>query len=80
MRNGASFFFIVVYLHTLKRSLLYSLIHIPEKVYGSVGVIILLLMILTAFLRLCFALGSNELLGGNSYFTNLSTAFPIIRK
>lgn len=51
---------------------------IQGKVFGSTGVIILLLMILTAFLRICFTLGSNELLGGNRDFTNLSTAIPLI--
>jgi len=54
--------------------------HILGKRFGSVGVVILLLMILTAFLRLCATLGSNEFLGRNSYFTNLSTAIPLIRK
>jgi quinol-cytochrome oxidoreductase complex cytochrome b subunit len=54
-------------------------IHIRGKLFGSVGVVILLLMILTAFLGVCVALGTNELLGGHCYFTNLSTAIPLIR-
>ena len=41
------------------------LFYILDIGYGIVGVIILLLMILTAFLGLCFSLGTNELLGCN---------------
>ena len=55
-------------------------IRIQDKAFGSTGVIILLLMILTAFLRIRFTLGTNEFLGGYSNFTNLSTAIPFIRK
>jgi ubiquinol-cytochrome c reductase cytochrome b subunit len=47
--NGASMFFIVVYIHTF-RGLYYSSFVYPRQLLWCVGVIILLLMILTAFL------------------------------
>ena len=73
------FFYSSILTH-IKEVYIMALLHILVKLFGGVGVIILLLMILTAFLGLCFTLGSNELLGRYCYFTNLSTAIPIIRK
>ena len=39
------------------------LLFIQENGYGIIGALILFLMIVTAFLRLCITLGSNEFLG-----------------
>ncbi len=47
--NGASMFFIVVYIHTF-RGLYYGSFAHPREALWCVGVIILLLMILTAFM------------------------------
>ncbi len=60
--NGASMFFIVVYMHTF-RGLYYSSYLYPKEALWVVGVVILLLMILTAFMGLRSALGSNVVLG-----------------
>lgn len=60
--NGASMFFIVVYMHTF-RGLYYSSYLYPKEALWVVGVVILLLMILTAFMGVCFAVGSNVFLG-----------------
>ena len=74
--NGASFFFIIVYLHIL-RSLLYgSYIGIRKNTW-RIGVIIFILMILTAFI------GYSLVLGQMSYWavtviTSLLTIIPYI--
>jgi ubiquinol-cytochrome c reductase cytochrome b subunit len=47
--NGASLFFIVVYLHVF-RGLYYSSYSRPRELVWIIGVVILLLMILTAFI------------------------------
>jgi quinol-cytochrome oxidoreductase complex cytochrome b subunit len=47
--NGASLFFIVVYLHVF-RGMYYSSYAKPRELVWIIGVIILLLMILTAFI------------------------------
>ena len=47
--NGASFFFMVVYAHIF-RGLYYGSYLLPRRAVWNVGVIILLVMILTAFL------------------------------
>jgi len=48
--NGASMFFIVVYLHMF-RSLYYCSYASPREAVWCIGIIILLLMIITAFIR-----------------------------
>lgn len=47
--NGASFFFIFVYLH-IGRGLYYGSYRSPRTLLWAVGVIILIVMIVTAFL------------------------------
>lgn len=47
--NGASLFFIIVYLHVF-RGLYYSSYSKPRELVWIIGVVILLLMILTAFI------------------------------
>jgi len=65
--NGASVFFIVVYLHML-RALMHGSFLYPRHLLWTTGVIIFLLMIATAFFWLCFAVRTNEFLGCNSNY------------
>ena len=60
--NGASFFFIVVYIHIF-RGLYYGSYKAPRELLWILGVMILLLMMATAFMGVCFAMGADELLG-----------------
>lgn len=53
--NGASLFFTVVYLHIL-RGLYYSSGNQPREILWISGVVILLLMIITAFIGLLYSL------------------------
>lgn len=72
--NGASMFFIVVYVHT-SRGLYYgSYVH-PRQYLWSVGVIILLLMILTAFLGYVLPWGQMSFWAA-TVITNLLSALP----
>lgn len=65
--NGASIFFIVVYIHIF-RGMYYSSYLYPRQKVWYIGVIILLLMILTAFLGYVLPWGSNVILGCNSNY------------
>lgn len=70
--NGASFFFIVVYMHFF-RALFYGSFMYPRRLLWCSGVIILLLMIITSFQDMCY-MGTNVLLG--SYvITNLALLY-----
>jgi len=69
--NGASFFFIVVYLH-LFRGLYYGSYFYPTYVV-VLGVIILLLMIITSFSDMYY-MGANVLSGGY-VITNLALQY-----
>jgi quinol-cytochrome oxidoreductase complex cytochrome b subunit len=74
--NGASMFFIVVYTHTF-RGLYYTSYAYPRQHLWSVGVIILLLMILTAFLGYVLPWGQMSFWGA-TVITNLVSAVPKI--
>jgi len=74
--NGASMFFIVVYTHTF-RGLYYTSYAYPRQHLWSVGVIILLLMILTAFLGYVLPWGQMSFWGA-TVITNLVSAVPQI--
>eukprot|EP01116_Phalansterium_solitarium_P017653 TRINITY_DN43_c0_g2_i1.p1 TRINITY_DN43_c0_g2~~TRINITY_DN43_c0_g2_i1.p1 ORF type:complete len:372 (-),score=-90.82 TRINITY_DN43_c0_g2_i1:1678-2793(-) len=76
--NGASMFFIVVYLHTF-RGLYYSSFAYPRQALWIVGVIILFLMIVTAFLGYVLPWGQMSYWGA-TVITNLVTALPVIGK
>ena len=65
--NGASMFFLAVYIHIF-RSLFYGSYKSPREIIWIIGIIIYLLMMAAAFIGLCFALGSNEFLGSDSYY------------
>ncbi|KAN0033159.1 hypothetical protein ACTA71_006757 [Dictyostelium dimigraforme] len=62
--NGASFFFIVVYVHML-RGLYFGSYQKPNAMLWVSGVVIFLLLIITGFLGYVLPMGSNELLGSN---------------
>jgi ubiquinol-cytochrome c reductase cytochrome b/c1 subunit len=76
--NGASMFFIVVYLHSF-RGLYYSSFTHPRQFLWIVGVAILLLMIITAFLGYVLPWGQMSFWGA-TVITNLLTAIPVVGK
>jgi quinol-cytochrome oxidoreductase complex cytochrome b subunit len=74
--NGASAFFIVVYVHTF-RGIYYGSFTYPRQSVWVVGSIILFLMILTAFLGYVLPWGQMSLWGA-TVITNLVSAVPKI--
>jgi len=74
--NGASMFFLVVYAHTF-RGLYYGSYTHPRQALWIVGVIILLVMIITAFLGYVLPWGQMSYWGA-TVITNLLTAIPHI--
>ncbi|HLW28339.1 MAG TPA: cytochrome b N-terminal domain-containing protein [Kiloniellales bacterium] len=72
--NGASFFFIVVYAHML-RGLYYGSYKAPREVLWGLGVIILLLMMATAFMGYVLPWGQMSFWGA-TVITNLFSAIP----
>jgi ubiquinol-cytochrome c reductase cytochrome b subunit len=61
--NGSSMFFLAVYIHIF-RTLYYGSYKSPREMIWITGLIIYLFMMVYG---ICFALGSNEFLGSNSY-------------
>ncbi|TIA67815.1 hypothetical protein E3P91_04201 [Wallemia ichthyophaga] len=74
--NGASFFFIFVYLH-IGRGLYYGSYRSPRTLTWSIGVIIFILMMATAFLGYVLPYGQMSLWGA-TVITNLLSAIPWI--
>nr|YP_009660498.1 apocytochrome b [Corallina chilensis]QCS25446.1 apocytochrome b [Corallina chilensis] len=74
--NGASMFFIVVYTH-LFRGLYFGSYTKPRHLVWVTGVVILLLMILTAFIGYVLPWGQMSLWGA-TVITNLVSAVPIV--
>jgi len=74
--NGASMFFIVVYLHTF-RGLYYGSYIKPRDLLWNVGVTILFLMIITAFVGYVLPWGQMSFWGA-TVITNLFSAVPIL--
>ena len=74
--NGASFFFIAVYIHTF-RGLYYGSYKEPRELLWILGIVILFLMILTAFLGYVLPWGQMSFWAA-TVITNLFSAFPII--
>ena len=72
--NVASFFFIFVYLH-IGRGLYYGSYRSPRTLLWSIGVIILVLMMATAFLGYVLPYGQMSLWGA-TVITNLMSAIP----
>ncbi|WP_010296930.1 cytochrome b N-terminal domain-containing protein [Candidatus Odyssella thessalonicensis] len=74
--NGASMFFIVVYIHIF-RGLYYGSYKSPRELLWMIGVIILLLMMATAFMGYVLPWGQMSFWGA-TVITNLFSAFPVI--
>jgi len=74
--NGASMFFIIVYLHMF-RGLYYSSYSYPRELVWCSGVIIYLLMMATGFIGYVLPWGQMSFWGA-TVITNLFSAFPII--
>lgn len=74
--NGASFFFIAVYIH-IARGLYYGSYKKPREILWIVGVVIFLLMMATAFMG--YTLPWSQMSGwGVTVITSLFSAFPLI--
>nr|YP_010199892.1 apocytochrome b [Gracilariopsis tenuifrons]UAD89952.1 apocytochrome b [Gracilariopsis tenuifrons] len=74
--NGASMFFIVVYIHIF-RGLYFSSYTKPRQWVWVIGVIIFLLMIITAFIGYVLPWGQMSLWGA-TVITNLVSAVPLV--
>lgn len=74
--NGASLFFIVVYAHIIRGLVFGSYLFSRELLWCS-GVIILLLMIITAFLGYILPWGQMSLWGA-TVITNLASTIPVV--
>jgi ubiquinol-cytochrome c reductase cytochrome b subunit len=74
--NGASFFFIAVYIH-IARGLYYGSYKAPREILWILGVVILLLMMATAFMGYVLPWGQMSFWGA-TVITGFFTAFPII--
>src|ERR1019366_8909771 len=74
--NGASMFFIVTYVH-LFRGLYYGSYKAPRELLWMFGVVILLLMMATAFMGYVLPWGQMSYWGA-TVITNLFSAFPLI--
>ena len=74
--NGASFFFIAVYIHIF-RGLYYGSYKAPREVLYILGVIIFLLMMATAFMGYVLPWGQMSFWGA-TVITNLFSAIPLV--
>ncbi|MGB3723321.1 MAG: cytochrome b/b6, partial [Pacificimonas sp.] len=74
--NGASFFFIVVYVH-IWRGLYYGSYKAPRELVWMLGVVILLLMMATAFMGYVLPWGQMSFWGA-TVITNLFSAIPVV--
>ena len=74
--NGASMFFIIVFIHIF-RGLYYGSYKFPREILWMLGVVILLLMMATAFMGYVLPWGQMSFWGA-TVITNLFSAFPII--
>ncbi|GAA0583690.1 cytochrome b/b6 [Caenispirillum bisanense] len=74
--NGASMFFIVVYIHIF-RGLYYGSYKPPREVLWWLGLVILLLMMATAFMGYVLPWGQMSFWGA-TVITNLFSAFPVV--
>jgi ubiquinol-cytochrome c reductase cytochrome b subunit len=74
--NGASMFFIVVYIHMF-RGLYYGSYASPRELLWCIGVVILLLMIITAFIGYVLPWGQMSFWGA-TVITSLASAIPVV--
>lgn len=75
-QNGASMFFIVTYIHIL-RGMYYGSYKAPRELLWMIGVIIMLLMMATAFMGYVLPWGQMSYWGA-TVITNLFSAFPVV--
>lgn len=76
--NGASLFFTVVYMHIL-RGVYYSSGNQPRELVWITGVVILLVMIITAFIGYVLPWGQMSFWGA-TVITSLATVIPVVGK
>ncbi|TWB45247.1 cytochrome b [Nitrospirillum pindoramense] len=74
--NGASFFFIAVYIHIF-RGLYYGSYKKPRELLWMIGVVIFLLMMATAFMGYVLPWGQMSFWGA-TVITNLFSALPLV--
>ncbi|WP_421996481.1 cytochrome b [Reyranella sp.] len=74
--NGASFFFIAVYIHIF-RGLYYGSYKAPRELLWMLGVVIFLLMMATAFMGYVLPWGQMSFWGA-TVITNLFSAIPVV--
>ncbi len=74
--NGASMFFIVVYIH-IWRGMYYGSYKAPRELLWILGVVIFLLMMATAFMGYVLPWGQMSFWGA-TVITNLFSAFPVV--
>ncbi|MBM3732730.1 MAG: cytochrome b [Acidimicrobiia bacterium] len=74
--NGASAFFIVVYIH-LFRGLYYGSYKAPRELLWIIGVVIILIMMATAFMGYVLVWGQMSFWGA-TVITNLFSAIPLV--
>jgi ubiquinol-cytochrome c reductase cytochrome b subunit len=74
--NGASMFFIVVYIHIM-RGMYYGSYKAPREILWMLGVVIFLLMMATAFMGYVLPWGQMSFWGA-TVITNLFSAFPLV--
>ncbi len=74
--NGGSAFFIVVYIHIF-RGLYYGSYKEPRQILWILGIVILLLMMMTAFMGYVLPWGQMSFWGAK-VITNLFSAFPLV--
>ena len=74
--NGASMFFVAVYIHML-RGLYYGSYKAPRELLWMLGVVILLLMMATAFMGYVLPWGQMSFWGA-TVITNLFSAIPVV--
>ncbi len=74
--NGASMFFVVVYVHVF-RGLYYGSYKPPRELLWWIGLVILLLMMATAFMGYVLPWGQMSLWGA-TVITNLFSAVPVV--
>ncbi len=75
-QNGASMFFIVTYIHIF-RGLYYGSYKAPRELLWMLGVVIMLLMMATAFMGYVLPWGQMSYWGA-TVITNLFSAFPFV--
>lgn len=74
--NGASFFFILVYLHMF-RGMYYGSYKAPRELLWMLGVVIFIMMMATAFMGYVLPWGQMSLWGAK-VITNLFSAIPVV--